>query len=98
MKKLILFAITLAMVIGTCVIVAYAQNQEQQQSNYEVKSMNNLHSETEQKSYQNAFNKALQSLSIPEGYELKDVRSGKQNQTEVWIVMPPFVKTQEDKI
>lgn len=85
MKKLFLFAISLAVVIGTCVIVVYAQNQEQQKSNYEVKSMNNLHSETEQKSYQIAFDQALQSLSIPEGYEFKGVRSGRQNQTEVWI-------------
>ncbi|MBB4825584.1 hypothetical protein HNO89_002820 [Sporosarcina luteola] len=84
MKKLILLVISLALVTGTYVIVTYAQDQEPQYK-YEVKSMNNIHSETERKAYQKALDKALQTLSIPEGYELKEVRSGIQNKSEVWI-------------
>lgn len=47
--------------------------------------MNNVHSETEQKAHQKTLDQVLQSHSVPEGYELKNVFSGKQNEAEVWI-------------
>lgn len=39
----------------------------------------------EQKTYQDALNEVLETIAIPEGYEFKDVRSGKQNESDVWI-------------
>lgn len=35
--------------------------------------------------FQPALHAALQFLTIPEGYERKEVRSGKQNESDVWV-------------
>lgn len=42
-------------------------------------------SQTQQKKYQTALNKALDTISIPKGYEFKSVRSGEQNKASVWV-------------
>lgn len=41
--------------------------------------------EKEEKAYQIVLNKALGVIDIPEGYQFKEVRSGKQNEVEVMV-------------
>lgn len=38
-----------------------------------------------EKAYQGALKETLEKLSIPEGYEFKEVRDGKQDKSNVWI-------------
>lgn len=52
----------------------------------EVKNMSQVEQKTVNKhKYQLALDAALKFLAIPDGYQLKDVRSGKHNAFNVWI-------------
>ncbi|WP_426451942.1 YcdB/YcdC domain-containing protein [Paenibacillus sp. S-38] len=53
--------------------------------NMELDKVNMEQEEKVEKEYSKALERALELLSIPEGYTLKDVQSQKQNKADVWV-------------
>jgi|GEM_PF-4865061 len=51
----------------------------------EVEFVSAVNAKTDQKAYQSALDQALQKLSVPEGYKLKDVKEAQQNEDAVWV-------------
>lgn len=76
----------LLLLTGTYFVVAYAQDLGTKQStNDEVKSMRQNQHNDKEETYQEALNEVLQTISVPEGYEFNAIRSGKQNEANVWV-------------
>lgn len=47
--------------------------------------MSQIQQKNQEKAYQKALNNTLETISVPEGYEFKSVRSGKQNEADTWV-------------
>ncbi|MBN6188925.1 hypothetical protein JQN58_18900 [Aneurinibacillus sp. BA2021] len=50
----------------------------------------------QEKTYQHALHKATETILIPKGYEFKSVRSGKQNEADVWVFRYEKTKQEDD--
>lgn len=47
--------------------------------------MSQAQQKNKEETYQSALNEALETISVPKGYEFKDVLNGKQNEANVWV-------------
>ncbi|WP_374966544.1 hypothetical protein [Lysinibacillus sp. RS5] len=82
MKRIRILVTSVAIAAITVIVVTFAINQK---SNYEVKKMQQHELKNEEETYQIALDKALEVIDIPEGYHFKEVRSGKQNDVDVFV-------------
>ncbi len=88
MKRIILSVLSLLLLgCGMYFVVVYAEDFQQKEQANEVNNMRKVKqkSPVTEQDYQPALNAALKFLEIPEGYELKNVRSRKQNEADVWV-------------
>jgi hypothetical protein len=88
MKRIILSVLSLLiLVFGMCFVVIYAEDFQLKEQTNEVNNMRQVEQKipNREQDYQPALDAALKFLAIPEGYELKDVRNGKQNEADVWV-------------
>jgi len=82
LKRIRILVTSVAIAVITAIAVTFAINQK---SNYEVKKMQQHELKNGEETYQIALNKALEVIDIPEGYHYKEVRSGKQNDVDVFV-------------
>ncbi len=79
----------LAILLGIGLFVSFAikpdKQDYQKSAKNEVEFMSQIQQNNKDKTYQNALNEVLETISVPIGYEFKKVHSGKQNDADVWI-------------
>ncbi|OEH91160.1 hypothetical protein BFG57_07165 [Bacillus solimangrovi] len=51
----------------------------------ETQQRNQAEPKVKEETYERALNEVMETISVPEGYEFKNVRSGKQNAANVWV-------------
>lgn len=83
MKRISWFILMFLIVVGTYVVIIYAEDRDKQ--TIAKNNINEMSAHKLENTYQNALNQVLKTISIPEGYAFKNVESREQNDHHVWI-------------